>query len=354
VSTSGRRSVYDLGRDEIAEWMAQNGEPRYRVDQLWHWLYGELATDPDGITTLPGDLRQTLQTAFRFGSLTADRTLHSSDGQTEKVLFRLPEGDQFVEAVLMRYRDRRTACISTQAGCAMGCVFCATGQMGYLRNLTSGEIIEQVLAFERQLRSDGDRLTNIVVMGMGEPLHNYDQTMAALDRLNDADGLNFGARRITLSTVGLVPAIRRFTREGRRYKLAISLHATTDRARSQMLPVNDRYPLGELFEACRAYTEQSGRRLTFEWALVRDTNDGVEEAYRLADLLRGLLCHVNLIPLNPTAGYGGEPTPQDRAEAFRDVLRSCGIPSTIRLRRGLDIQAGCGQLATEAAHDLRG
>lgn len=339
--------AFDLSRSEWAAWMAEHGEPSYRADQLWHWLYVELVTDPSAVTTLPQGLRRQLEDSFRFHSLEEVRSLHSTDGQTEKLLFSLPREDRYIEAVLMRYHDRRTACISTQAGCAMGCVFCATGQMGFQRHLSAGEIVEQVLTIERQLRSDGDHLTNIVVMGMGEPFHNYDATMEALDRLNDSDGFNFGARRITLSTVGLVPAIRRYTQEARRYNLAISLHATTDQARSAMIPINNRYPLDELFEACKAYVERSGRRLTFEWALVRDQNDGMDEAHRLADRLEGMLCHVNLIPLNPTAGYGGEPTPADRAEAFRQVLTDRGIPCTIRVRRGIDIQAGCGQLAVE-------
>ncbi|MGA9532780.1 MAG: 23S rRNA (adenine(2503)-C(2))-methyltransferase RlmN [Anaerolineales bacterium] len=348
MTATNRPNIYDLDRAELASWMASHDQPSYRADQLWHWLYVELAAEPSEITTLPLELRTELDKAFRFRSLTQEKSLHSSDGQTEKFLLGLPDEDRYIEAVLMRYHERRTACISTQAGCAMGCVFCATGQMGLQRNLSAGEIIEQVLILERQLRAEGDHMTNIVVMGMGEPLHNYDATMEALDRLNDSDGFKFGARRITLSTVGLVPAIRRFTEEGRRYNLAVSLHATTDDVRSAMLPINSRYPLDELFEACHQYIEGSGRRLTFEWALVRDVNDGLDEAHRLADRLDGMLCHVNLIPLNPTAGYAGEPTPQDRAEAFQQVLTARGIPCTIRVRRGIDIQAGCGQLATEA------
>jgi 23S rRNA (adenine2503-C2)-methyltransferase len=230
----------------------------------------------------------------------------------------------------------------------MGCVFCATGQMGFRRNLTSGEIIEQVLYFERRLRAQGEHLTNIVVMGMGEPLHNYDATLEALDRLNEDRGLNFGARRSTISTVGLIPAIERFTREGRPYKLAVSLHAVDDELRSSMLPINDRYPLSRLRAACQRYVNESGRRLTFEWALVRDVNDSLAHAQALAQWINGMLCHVNLIPLNPTKGYPGEPTPTERAEAFRDLLRGSGVSATIRLRRGIDINAGCGQLATAA------
>lgn len=328
--------------------MEAHDQPSYRADQVWHWLYQELTTDPAAITTLPESLRPTLQASYTLASMTPVQVLHSSDGHTDKTLFELQEGEEFVEAVLMRYRKRNTACISTQSGCAMGCVFCATGQMGFRRNLSAGEIIEQVLHYERKLRAKGDRLTNIVVMGMGEPLHNYEATLEALDRLNDHDGFNFGARRTTISTVGLVPAIERYTREGRPYNLAVSLHAVDDELRASMLPVNDRYPLKQLRRACQSYVEASGRRLTFEWALVRDVNDSLEQAEALAQWIDGLLSHVNLIPLNPTQGYPGEPSPLERANAFRERLQQHGISCTVRVRRGIDINAGCGQLATSA------
>jgi 23S rRNA (adenine2503-C2)-methyltransferase len=236
----------------------------------------------------------------------------------------------------------------------MGCVFCATGQMGFQRNLSSGEIIEQVLAFARRLAEEDDRLTNVVVMGMGEPLHNYEATLAALDRLNDSGGFNFGARRFTVSTVGLVPKIRQFTAESQPYNLAVSLHAATDSLRSELLPIAHRYPLEILMEACRDYTRASGRRLTFEWALIEGVNDTPEQAEALAKLVTGMLCHVNLIPLNPTRGYAGGPTPLERASTFRSVLESRSVPCTIRVRRGIDIQAGCGQLATEKQNAPQG
>ena len=328
--------------------MTDRGQPSFRADQVWHWLYQELATNPMDITTLPEKLREEMKAAFEFGSLERVRHLHSIDGQTEKSLFALPEGDEYIEAVLMRYHERRTACISTQAGCAMGCVFCATGQMGFRRNLSSGEIVEQVLHYARLLQTEGDRLTNVVVMGMGEPLHNYGATMEALDRLNDGEGFNFGARRFTVSTVGLIPAIKRFTEEGRPYNLAVSLHAVDDKLRSSMLPINQRYPLGQLRAACQRYVYASGRRITFEWALVRDVNDSLEQADALADWIDGMLSHVNLIPLNPTEGYPGQASPMERAEAFQIRLRDRGIPGTVRVRRGIDINAGCGQLATAA------
>jgi 23S rRNA (adenine2503-C2)-methyltransferase len=348
-----QRLAYDLDRDAWRDVFRAWDEPAYRVDQVWTALYRNLISDPSDITTLPTGLRQRLADSFRFQSLETVDRLASSDGETSKVLLRSTDG-QAIEAVLMRYHTRRTACISTQAGCAMGCVFCATGQMGLRRNLTAGEIVEQVLSFARALSEEDDRLTNVVVMGMGEPLHNYDATMNALDRLNDPEGFNFGARRFTVSTVGLVPKIRQFTAERRPYNLAVSLHAATDALRSELLPIARRYPLDVLLEACREYTLASGRRITFEWALVDGVNDGPDEAQTLGRLLAGMLCHVNLIPLNPTRGYDGAPTTLERAEAFRRLLEQQGIACTIRVRRGIDIQAGCGQLAAEEQSAPRG
>jgi len=284
---------------------------------------------------------------LRFDILTPTTILKSSDKQTVKTLFKFPDG-LAIEAVLMVYEKRRTLCISTQAGCAMGCVFCATGQMGFRRHLSSGEIVAQVMFYARQLNQIGQAVTNIVLMGMGEPFHNYDNTMAAIDRLNDPEGYNFGARRFTISTVGLIPAIRRFSAEQRQVNLAISLHGADDALRTSMLPVNRRYPIDELLQACRDYVDRTGRRITFEWALVNGVNDTPEQAHLLAKKLKGLLCHVNAIPLNPTRGFAGQATTRERAEAFKKILEDAGIPCTIRLRRGIDIQAGCGQLATQA------
>ena len=242
-------------------------------------------------------------------------------------------------------RSRRTLCISTQAGCAMGCVFCATGQMGFKRHLVSGEIIAQVMYYARMLRQENENVTNIVFMGMGEPFHNYANTMAAIDRLNHPEGYNFGARRFTISTVGLVPMIRRFADEKRQVNLAISLHAADDESRVSMLPINRKYKIEEVLDACRYYVSKTGRRVTFEWALINGVNDTTEVARKLASRLKGLLCHVNAIPLNPTLGYEGRPTDLQRAALFKATLEQAGIPCTIRMRRGIDIQAGCGQLA---------
>jgi 23S rRNA (adenine2503-C2)-methyltransferase len=343
--------IYDFDFPGLTEQLTTLGEPSYRARQVWQGLYRNFWQSPDEFTPLPAGLRAKLAEAFTFSPLQPSRYLESSDGQTRKTLFELSDG-RLIESVLMRYdpethqgRTRRTLCISTQVGCAMGCTFCATGQMGFTRHLTSGEIVAQVMYYARHLSNLGERVTNIVLMGMGEPFHNYDNTMAAIDRLNDPDGYAFGARRFTISTSGLVPAIRRFAAEKRQINLAISLHATTDAARSEMMPVNRKYPLAEVIAACREYVQATGRRVTFEWALIHGVNDTPEEAYRLASLLKGLLCHVNAIPLNPTIGYQGRATSRERAAQFKESLEQAGIPCTIRMRRGIDIQAGCGQLA---------
>jgi 23S rRNA (adenine2503-C2)-methyltransferase len=337
-------NFYDLSLDELRATLSAWGEPAYRAMQVWAAVYRDLAPSPTHISTLPKALRQKLADEFQFGALTPSREIKSSDGQTRKILFQLADG-RAIESVLMGYEQRRTACISTQAGCAMGCVFCATGQMGFQRHLSAGEIVEQVLWFARELAAASGRLTNIVVMGMGEPLHNYDGTLKAIDILTDPDGFNFGARRITISTVGLVPMIDRFASEKRQVNLAISLHAATDDLRAELLPVNKRYPLADVFAAARRYFEQTHRRVTFEWALIAGKNDTVEQARALVKLAKGLDCHVNVIPLNPTRGYGGQAATRERVAKFKSILESHSIPCTVRVRRGIDVDAGCGQLA---------
>jgi 23S rRNA (adenine2503-C2)-methyltransferase len=349
--------IYDLELSDLKKLLAELGEPSYRADQIWQGLYKHFWNTPEEFTNLPKALRERLGQMLRFEALKPVSYLDSSDTQTRKTLFQLPD-NRVIEAVLMKYGDpaslpstagepkkRRTLCISSQAGCAMGCVFCATGQMGFKRHLTSGEIVAQVMYYARMLQEQGENVTNIVLMGMGEPFHNYDNTMAAIDRLNDPDGYNFGARRFTISTVGLVPMIRRFADEKRQVNLAISLHAADDEERSKILPVNKKYNIAKLLEACRYYVDQTGRRVTFEWALIDGVNDTEEVARRLASRLKGLLCHVNAIPLNPTTGYKGRATTRQGAAKFKETLEQAGIPCTIRMRRGIDIQAGCGQLA---------
>jgi 23S rRNA (adenine2503-C2)-methyltransferase len=354
--------IYDLDLSTFTNTLEKWNEPVYRAKQIWQGLYQQLYDSSDQFTNLPKSLREKLAENFTFSPFKVRTYLDSSDGFTRKTLFELPDGN-LIEAVLMRYGDpadnpqitasptgrgsknRRTLCISTQAGCAMGCVFCATGQMGFKRHLTSGEIVAQVIYYAQMLKDVNESVTNIVLMGMGEPFHNYDNTMAAIDRLNDPDGFNFGARRFTISTVGLVPQIRRFADEKRQVNLAISLHAADDAERLAIMPVNKRYKIDDVLDACRYYVAQTGRRITFEWALINGINDTPEVAKRLASRLKGLLCHVNAIPLNPTTGYEGRATDRNRAVAFKDILERAGIPCTIRMRRGIDIQAGCGQLA---------
>ena len=357
-------NIYDLNFNELADLIKSLGEPDYRTAQLWEGLYKKLWNAPEQFSNLPKSLRQKLNdylppensTVYGyslFSRLRAVKQITSSDGETVKTLFSLQDNGQ-VEAVLMHYAMRRTLCISTQAGCAMGCVFCATGQMGFLRQLSSGEIVEQVLYYARQLALENEQVTNIVVMGMGEPFHNYDATMSAIKRLNDPHGYNLGARRFTISTVGLIPGIRRFTQEHSQINLAISLHAADDSARSALLPINQKYPLDELFSACLEYVQITHRRISFEWALIQGVTDTPEQAELLSQRLKqfrlggSILCHVNVIPLNPTQKYAGQASTRQRAMAFKSVLEQAGIPCTIRLRRGIEIQAGCGQLASNS------
>ncbi|MBL8132059.1 MAG: 23S rRNA (adenine(2503)-C(2))-methyltransferase RlmN [Anaerolineae bacterium] len=342
--------IYVLSREALTDLVKSWGEPGYRADQLWDWLYNRRVASFAEMTSLPKGLRDKLAAETRLGSLELEAEQISRDG-TVKRLYRLPD-EQLIEAVLMEYDDdRRTSCISTQAGCAMGCVFCATGQMGFARHLSADEIFEQAAYFARDLEARGERLSNVVLMGMGEPFHNYDASVAAVRRLmND---LGIGARHITISTVGIVPMIRRFADEGLQVKLAVSLHAATDRERSALLPVNRRYPLNELIDACRDYSERSGRRMSFEWTLIQGQNDTPAQARTLGALLKGVHCHVNVIPLNPTRGYDGDPSTTDRITSFIGILKEYGVPATVRIRRGIDIDAGCGQLKSEALRRRR-
>jgi len=346
-TTEQPRLIYDLSLPELESMVLSWNEPAYRAKQIWTGIYQHLVTDPGAFTTLPASLRKRLSEEVEFQPLKNIDHLESSDHETIKTLFRLH--DQFnIESVLMTYSDRQTLCLACQAGCAMNCSFCATGQMGFMRNLSFGEIIAQVIYYAQILKQRGKVVTNIVMMGMGEPFHNYDAVLGAIDRLNDPLGFNLGARRFTISTVGIIPGIQRFTEEDRQVNLAISLHAANDELRSSMLPVNRKYPLADLLKACRDYVNRTHRRITFEWALIQDVNDSPAHAQELIHLVKGLLCHVNVIPLNPTHRYPGKPTTRERAEAFKQVLESSGIPCTVRMRRGIDIQAGCGQLATDS------
>lgn len=355
-------SLYDLTHEQLARQLAEWGEPAFRARQIWHWLYQRLAGSIDEMTDLPRPLRDRLKRTYALGRMTVVTEQHSSDGWTRKWLFRLADGSE-IETVLMEYDGlRRTACVSSQAGCAMDCSFCATGQMGFLRNLRSGEIVEQAIWVARALRTRAnshERLSNLVLMGMGEPFANYNNVMEAVHRLmmpEGEGGFGLGARKITVSTVGLVPGIRRFAEEAAQVNLAVSLHAATDELRNRLVPINRRYPLRELVAATRDYLRKTNRRVSYEWALIDGVNDTVEQAEALVELVRETnpkagvnLVHVNMIPLNPTGGYAGHASRRARIQQFRDVLTRAGIPNTLRVRRGIDISAGCGQLKAEAA-----
>lgn len=338
--------IYDLDFKTLESWLVARGQPAFRTQQIWTALYQNFKTSPEEITTLPKDLREELNKSFDFQGLAPIRSIQSADGRTIKTLFQLND-QEMIEVVLMYYEDRRTLCISSQCGCAIGCSFCATGQMGFKRNLTSGEIVAQVLYFARYLADRDDRVTNVVMMGMGEPFLNFDHVMDAIARLNNTDAFGLGARRITISTVGIVPKIIAFANKELQYNLAISLHTVDNKLRSELIPINQKYSVNEVIEACRYYVKKTSRRVTFEVALIKGVNDSVENAEKLANKIGGMICHVNLIPLNPTKGYGYEGTDADQVSRFAQVLNDRNIPCTVRLRRGIEIEAGCGQLATK-------
>ena len=325
----------DLTPDELAGLLP--GEPAFRARQVWRGLHQGLG--PEEMTDLPLALRHRLAADLPSGLAVGHRSVRE-DGGTVKWLWVLDDGAA-VETVLMHYPDRATVCVSSQAGCAMACGFCATGQAGFRRNLTAGELVEQVVRARRAALPR--RLSNVVFMGMGEPLANYGPTSAAVERLHDELGLS--ARHLTVSTVGLVPGIRRLAGERLPVNLAVSLHAANDALRDELVPINRRWPLPVLMEACGAWVEAKGRRLSFEWALIEGTNDRPSDAGELAALARPLGAHVNLIPLNPTPGYATRGTPAAGVRAFRDGLRNLGVNATVRRNRGTDIDAACGELA---------
>jgi len=333
-------SLYQPARSELAELL--DGQPRYRVDQIWQGLYQNLAT-PAEMTNLPKALRTMLSERLEPALQVVVRRV-SDGGDTVKYLWQLHDGKR-IETVLMLYPDRVTVCVSSQVGCAMGCGFCATGQAGFTRHLTIGEIVEQVAVAAREARSMERRLGNVVFMGMGEPLANEATVWNAVERIHDDLGLS--ARKITISTVGVVPGIRKLTGRPLPVNLAVSLHAANDRLRDELVPINKRYPIDELMNSCAEYLAVKGRRLSFEWAMIDGVNDRPSDASELAKLCRRfrLPAHVNLIPLNPTPGYPTVGSPLKRVHEFRDSLEALGVNATVRRNRGTDIDAACGQLA---------
>jgi len=344
---SEKTCILDLDYQELSALLKSQGFPAYRTKQVWSGLYQSLWASPDEFTNLPKKLTRFLDDNLSFECLQPVNRLISKDKQTQKILFSGNNGAA-VETVLMQYKKRRTVCISTQSGCAIGCKFCATGQMGFNRNLSSGEIITQVLYYARIQKEHQKMLTNIVIMGMGEPFLNYQATLNAVDRLNQPNGFNFGARRFTISTVGIIPGIEKFTSENRQVNLAISLHAADDALRSSLIPINRKYPIEPLIQTCKSYIDHTKRRLTFEWALIEGINDTTAQAVQLVRLIKKLrLVHVNLIPLNPTTKFREKGSPRERANAFAAILEENKIPVTIRMRRGIEISAGCGQLASK-------
>ena len=348
-------SLYDLSLPQLEARIEALGEAAYRARQVWEWAYRRFAQSYEEMTNLPSALRERLSEELPFPALTVVAELTSDDRLTRKRLIRLGDG-KLIEAVLMLYdprsdsRGRATVCVSSQAGCAMGCVFCATGQAGFDRNLTTGEIVAQVVGFARE-QADARRgpITNVVFMGMGEPMANYRAVWAAVETLTDADGMDMAARHITISTVGHIPGIRKLAEEPLQVGLAVSLHAPDEALRERLIPTAHRYPLPAIIDACRDYVEKTHRRVTFEYCLMDGVNDSPEQARALAALLRGMNCHVNLIPVNPTPDDSIRRPARARTLAFQRELSAKGVPCTVRVEKGVEISAACGQLRGERA-----
>ena len=349
-----RPGLSAIGIDELAGWFAERGQPRYRARQVGSFLWGRHAADATSPRTLPLGLRGDLEAAFRLDTLAATEVRPADDGLTEKALHRLDDGRP-VESVAMHYparggrRARTTICISSQSGCAVGCPFCATGELGLLRDLETAEIIDQVRFWQRRLAGLGRHVTNVVFMGMGEPLLNAARVIAAAEALTDAERFGLGARHVTISTSGVVPGIERLTARRPQWTLAVSLHAARPALRDVLVPLNRRYPVAEVVAAAAAYAAASGRRVSYEVVMIDGINDTPADAAALGRLLRGQRAHVNLIPMNPVAHTPWQPSRPMRLTAFAERLRSAGLTTTVRRNRGIEIGAACGQLAADGS-----
>jgi 23S rRNA (adenine2503-C2)-methyltransferase len=339
------KTIKGLELFELENGMKDEGESSYRAKQIFSWLYQKGVSSFEDMTNLSKSMRQKLGQKWEIPKLELVRVQRSEDRDTTKFLFKLPDGEM-VESVLMYFEDRLSVCVSTQVGCAFGCIFCASGLMGWKRNLEAWEIVDQVL--EIQKRTDG-RVSNLVFMGMGEPLSNYENTLKAIRILHHPLGLGIGMRHFTISTVGLVPMIKKLADEGYPIRLAVSLHAPIDDLRLKLMPVNKKYSISEILEACRYYQSKVKRRITFEYILIQGVNDDLALAKKLTEILKGVYAHVNLIPLNPLPEYPYRAPSEKQTKLFQNILEKMGIPATIRQERGQDIQAACGQLRLQEA-----
>ncbi len=333
------KNIKEYNLDELKNEIEQLGEKKYRAEQIFKWIYVDKVKEFDEMTNLSLDLREKLKQNYTICNFKILKKQESVDG-TKKYLFDVLDGNA-IETVLMQYHHGKTICVSSQIGCKMGCKFCASTGIKFIRNLTSGEIVEQVLAVEQDI---GDKISNVVFMGIGEPFDNYDNVMKAIKILNNQKGLNIGARHISISTSGIVPMIYKFADEEGQCTLSISLHATNDEKRSKMMPINNRYNIKELMEACKYYINKTNKRISFEYALAKDNNDNLEDAKELVKLLKGMLCHVNLIPINKIENGSFTKSSNENIIKFRDYLNENGIVATIRRELGSDIDAACGQL----------
>lgn len=334
-----RRNIKDLSYEELESYVTGCGLSKFRAGQIFEWVYKDAASFAD-MTNLPKGLIQQLEKDFYIGRARIEAMQHSKSDNTRKYLLCFEDGNA-VECVLMDYSYGKTICISTQIGCRMSCKFCASTEGGLVRSMTSGEMIEEVMAVSRDI---GERIGNIVLMGTGEPFDNYEQVMKFIRTVNHSKGLNIGQRHITLSTSGIVPRIYDFADEGLQCTLAISLHGAEDETRSKIMPVNRKYNIQKLMEACEYYIKATNKRVTFEYALIKDFNDSIKDAHKLGTLLKGMLCHVNLIPVNKVEGKEFEKTSKDKVNAFKNVLESYGVETTVRRELGSEIDAACGQL----------